>query len=156
MNSSRRSAKLSPAQIKKLLIILALVLVVLTALVLVLRNRVKQQFGREEEREVLSASVTTGSISSSVYGSGLLADEDVEQLDIPSGVDVETICVSRGKRWRFSPALPPGTACTTAMLPAWNTLSSAETLKNLPARQVFRHYSHIVQEVQRRMGYIKI
>ena len=41
MNSSRRSAKLSPAQIKKLLIILALVLVVLTALVLVLRNRVK-------------------------------------------------------------------------------------------------------------------
>ena len=95
MNSSRRSAKLSPAQIKKLLIILALVLVVLTALVLVLRNRVKQQFGREEEREVLSASVTTGSISSSVYGSGLLADEDVEQLDIPSGVDVETICVSR-------------------------------------------------------------
>ena len=91
MNSSRRSAKLSPAQIKKLLIILALVLVVLTALVLVLRNRVKQQFGREEEREVLSDSVTTGSISSSVYGSGLLADEDVEQLDIPSGVDVETI-----------------------------------------------------------------
>lgn len=98
MNSSRRSAKLSPAQIKKLLIILALVLVVLTALVLVLRNRVKQQFGREEEREVLSASVTTGSISSSVYGSGLLADEDVEQLDIPSGVDVETICVSRGEK----------------------------------------------------------
>ena len=156
MNSSRRSAKLSPEQIKKLLIILALVLVVLTALVLVLRNRVKQQFGREEEREVLSASVTTGSISSSVYGSGLLADEDVEQLDIPSGVDVETICVSRGKRWRFSPALPPGTACTTAMLPAWNTLSSAETMKNLPARQAFRHYSHTVQEVQRRMGYIKI
>lgn len=98
MNSSRRSAKLSPAQIKKLIIILALVLVVLTALVLVLRNRVKQQFGREEEQEVLSASVTTGSISSSVYGSGLLADEDVEQLDIPSGVDVETICVSRGEK----------------------------------------------------------
>ena len=156
MNSSRRSAKLSPAQIKKLLTILALVLVVLTALVLVLRNRVKQQFGREEEREVLSASVTTGSISSSVYGSGLLADEDVEQLDIPSGVDVETICVSRGKRWRFSPALPSGTACTTAMLPAWNTLSSAETMKNLPARQVFHHYSHIVQEVKRRMDYIEI
>lgn len=42
MNQNRRSAKLSPAQIKKLLIILALVAAVLTALVLVLRNRVKQ------------------------------------------------------------------------------------------------------------------
>lgn len=98
MNQNRRSAKLSPAQIKKLLIILALVAAVLTALVLVLRNRVKQQFGREEEQQVLSASVTTGSISSSVYGSGLLADEDVEQLDIPGGVDVEKLYVSRGEK----------------------------------------------------------
>ena len=103
MNSSRRSAKLSPAQIKKLLIILALVLVVLTALVLVLRNRVKQQFGREEEREVLSASVTTGSISSSVYGSGLLADEDVEQLDIPSGLG--GVIHDDGKILRVCPVL---------------------------------------------------
>ena len=98
MNQNRRSAKLSPAQIKKLLIILALVAAVLTALVLVLRTRVKQQFGREEEQQVLSASVTTGSISSSVYGSGLLADEDVEQLDIPGGVDVEKLYVSRGEK----------------------------------------------------------
>lgn len=97
MNQSRRGIKLSPAQIKRLLIILALVAVVLTALVLMLRNRVKQQFGGEEQ-QVLSASVTTGSISSSVYGSGLLADEDVEQLEIPSGVDVETLYVSRGEK----------------------------------------------------------
>lgn len=90
MNQSRRGIKLSPVQIKRLLIILALV-----AVVLMLRNRVKQQFGREEQ-QVLSASVTTGSISSSVYGSGLLADEDVEQLEIPNGVDVETLYVSRG------------------------------------------------------------
>lgn len=98
MNQSRRSAKLSPAQIKRLLIILILAAVVMTALVLVLRNRVKQQFGREEQKEVISASVTAGSISSSVYGSGLLADEDVEQLDIPSGVEVEKIYVSRGEQ----------------------------------------------------------
>lgn len=97
MNQSRRGIKLSPAQIKRLLIILALVAVVLTALVLMLRNRVKQQFGGEEQ-QVLSASVTTGSISSSVYGSGLLADEDVEQLEIPSGVDVGTLYVSRGEK----------------------------------------------------------
>lgn len=92
MNQSRRGIKLSPMQIKRLLIILALV-----AVVLMLRNRVKQQFGREEQ-QVLSASVTTGSISSSVYGSGLLADEDVEQLEISNGVDVETLYVSRGEK----------------------------------------------------------
>lgn len=92
MNQSRRGIKLSPVQIKRLLIILALV-----AVVLMLRNRVKQQFGREEQ-QVLSASVTTGSISSSVYGSGLLADEDVEQLEIPNGVDVQTLYVSRGEK----------------------------------------------------------
>lgn len=92
MNQSRRGIKLSPMQIKRLLIILALV-----AVVLMLRNRVKQQFGREEQ-QVLSASVTTGSISGSVYGSGLLADEDVEQLEIPNGVDVEPLYVSRGEK----------------------------------------------------------
>lgn len=92
MNQSRRGIKLSPMQIKRLLIILALV-----AVVLMLRNRVKQQFGREEQ-QVLSASVTTGSISSSVYGYGLLADEDVEQLEIPNGVDVEPLYVSRGEK----------------------------------------------------------
>lgn len=97
MNQSRRGIKLSPAQIKRLLIIIALAAVVLTALVLMLRNRVKQQFGGEEQ-QVFSASVTIGSISSSVYGSGLLADEDVEQLEIPSGVDVETLYVSRGEK----------------------------------------------------------
>lgn len=70
MNQSRRGIKLSPVQIKRRLIILALV-----AVVLMLRNRVKQQFGREEQ-QVLSASVTTGSISSSVYGSGLLASAE--------------------------------------------------------------------------------
>jgi multidrug efflux pump subunit AcrA (membrane-fusion protein) len=98
MNSSRRTTKLSPKQIKKIVIIVLIVAVLLVGLILVLRNRVKQQFGSSDELEVLSAEVTTGSISTSVYGSGMLADEDVEQLDIPSGVDVEKLYVSRGEQ----------------------------------------------------------
>lgn len=98
MNKSRRNTKLSPAQVKKLVIVVTVAAVILAGLVLVLRQRVKEQFGRESDTEVSSAEVTVGSISTSVHGSGLLADEDVEKLAIPSGVEVEKIYVSLGEK----------------------------------------------------------
>lgn len=98
MNTSRRTTKLSPKQIKKIVIIAVVILAVIAGVILYLQHRVKQQFGSTDELSVLSAEVSTGSISTSVYGSGMLYDEDVEQIDIPSGVDVEKISVSRGEQ----------------------------------------------------------
>ena len=97
MKNNRRSTKLSPRQIKKLIIIAVLAAAVITGL-LFLRKRVSDQFAGSSGTEVSSAAVTAGSISTSVYGSGRLSDDDVEQLDIPSGVELEKIYVSLGDR----------------------------------------------------------
>lgn len=98
MKNNRRSTKLSPRQIKKLIIIAVLAAAVITGLLLFLRKRVSDQFAGSSGTEVSSAAVTAGSISTSVYGSGRLSDDDVEQLDIPSGVELEKIYVSLGNR----------------------------------------------------------
>ncbi len=98
MKNNRRSTKLSPRQIKKLIIIAVLAAAVITGLLLFLRKRVSDQFAGSSGTEVSSAAVTAGSISTSVYGSGRLSDDDVEQLDIPSGVELEKIYVSLGDR----------------------------------------------------------
>lgn len=98
MKNNRRSTKLSPRQIKKLIIIAVLAAAVITGLLLFLRKRVSNQFAGSSGTEVSSAAVTAGSISTSVYGSGRLSDDDVEQLDIPSGVELEKIYVSLGDR----------------------------------------------------------
>lgn len=98
MKNNRRSTKLSPRQIKKLIIIAVLAAAVITGLLLFLRKRVSDQFAGSSGTEVSSAAVTAGSISTSVYGSGRLSDDDVEQLDIPSGVELEKIYVSLSDR----------------------------------------------------------
>lgn len=98
MNKGRRNIRLSPAQVKKLVVAVVVTAVILVGLVLVLRRQVKERFSGENNKEVVSAEVTTGSISTSVYGSGLLTDEDVEELTIPSGVEIEKIYVSLGEK----------------------------------------------------------
>ena len=98
MKNNRHSTKLSPRQIKKLIIIAVLAAAVITGLLLFLRKRVSDQFAGSSGTEVSSAAVTAGSISTSVYGSGRLSDDDVEQLDIPSGVELEKIYVSLSDR----------------------------------------------------------
>ena len=98
MKNNRRSTKLSPRQIKKLIIIAVLAAAVITGLLLFLRKRVSDQFAGSSGTEISSAAVTAGSISTSVYGSGRLSDDYVEQLDIPSGVELEKIYVSLGDR----------------------------------------------------------
>lgn len=98
MKKDRRSAKLTPKQIKKIIIIALAVIVIITALALYLRKRVTDSFGGRGESDVTSAEVTTGSISTSVSGSGRLSDNDVDQIDIPSEVELKKIYVNRGDK----------------------------------------------------------
>lgn len=98
MKNDRRSTKLTPKQIKKIVIIAVIVIALLTGLALYLRKRVTDSFGGNGGSEVISASVTTGSISTSVSGSGRLTDDDVDQLDIPSDVKLKEIYVSVGDK----------------------------------------------------------
>ncbi|MDD6090060.1 MAG: efflux RND transporter periplasmic adaptor subunit [Clostridiales bacterium] len=98
MKQDRRSAKLSPKQKKKLIITSAVIAVAAVSAVVILRKTVSDKYGRNNEAEILSAEVSRGSISTSVYGSGLLSDDGVEELEIPSGVELEKIQVSAGDR----------------------------------------------------------
>ncbi len=98
MKSSTRSTKLTPRQIRKIVIIAVLIAAVIAAVVLYLRKKVKDNYAVDTTPEVTSASVTVGSISTSVSGSGRLGDDDAEQIDIPSGVELETIYVSPGDK----------------------------------------------------------
>lgn len=98
METNRRKVKLSGKKLRKVIIITLVVLAVLTAIALGLRARVTRQFGRKSDVEISSAEVTRGSISTSVYSSGLLSDDDVEQLTIPSGVELKEIRVNPGDK----------------------------------------------------------
>ncbi len=67
--------------------------VALTFTVMKLRKKVDTKFN-EDKDEVISAQVKTGSISTTVSGSGTLANVDIKQLHIPKGVDVDEVPVS--------------------------------------------------------------
>lgn len=98
MEQNRRKTKLSRAQVRKLVIGVAAAAVVITAGAVYLNRRVTEQFGRGSTAEISSAEVIRGSISTSVYGSGRLSDDDVEKLEIPSGVKLKEIRVSPGDK----------------------------------------------------------
>lgn len=98
MTNDRRKVTLSREKLRKIIIIAVIAIAALTGLALWLRSRVASQFGRQNNTEISSAAVTRGSISTSVYGSGRLSDDDVETLDIPSGVELTDIPVSAGDK----------------------------------------------------------
>ncbi len=75
------------------IIIVAVVILALAITVLYLRNRVRTKFAANGA-EVLSYAATTGSISTTVSGSGTLEDVDLEELTVPANVEVEEILVS--------------------------------------------------------------
>ena len=62
-----------------------------------LRHRVENKVA-EDAGDVSSAEVKTGSISTTVSGSGTLENVDIEQLSIPEGVDVDEMLVSVNDR----------------------------------------------------------
>lgn len=98
MTNDRRKVTLSREKLRKIIIIAVIAIAALTGLALWLRSRVASKFGRQNDTEISSAAVTRGSISTSVYGSGRLSDDDVETLEIPSGVELTDIPVSAGDK----------------------------------------------------------
>ncbi|MCD7845718.1 MAG: HlyD family efflux transporter periplasmic adaptor subunit [Oscillospiraceae bacterium] len=81
-------------RVRRTIIILLVVAVVLVAAVLILRQYVTENYGTSSESEIETAEVTTGSIISTVSGSGTLTSDDVEEVTIPSSVSISTYYVS--------------------------------------------------------------
>lgn len=97
METNRRKVKLSGKKLRKIIIITVLVLAVLAGAALYLRSRVTREFASRGADEISQAQVTRGEISTSVYSSGRLSDDDVEKQVIPTGVELTEKRVSPGE-----------------------------------------------------------
>ncbi|MCC8029228.1 MAG: HlyD family efflux transporter periplasmic adaptor subunit [Lachnospiraceae bacterium] len=78
-----------------IVIVVVVVIAAGTAAIIFLRNRVSESVSGSDS-EVLSAEVTTGSISTTVSGSGTLANEDEESIDVPSSLEIVDYYVEEG------------------------------------------------------------
>ena len=81
--------------IRTIVIIVLVLAIVLIAGVMILQQRVREEFA-SKDLDVLSYDVTTGTISTVVSGSGTLQNVDTESVTIPSGVELTDIFVSYG------------------------------------------------------------
>lgn len=72
--------------------VVVILAIVLTVTVISLRRKVNTEFASNTE-DVISAQVETGNISTTVSGSGTLANVDIKQLHIPDGVDIDEVLV---------------------------------------------------------------
>lgn len=97
METNRRKVKLSGKKLRKIIIIAVLVLAVLAGAAIYLRARVTREFASRGKDEISTAQVTRGEISTSVYSSGRLSDDDVEKQTIPGGVELTEKRVSPGE-----------------------------------------------------------
>ena len=90
-NKKMRKRKL----IRNIVIVIAVIAIVLVAAVILLRRNVEQRFA-STAAEVLSYQVTTGTINTTVSGSGVLTEVDQEQITVPDGVEVNEVVVDAG------------------------------------------------------------
>ena len=92
----RRKKKIKTSAIVKTVVIVLLLAAILTGVILYLRNRVKTEYGSRSNASIESATVESGSISTTVYGTGRLQDDDTETLEIPDGVELDEVRVAVG------------------------------------------------------------
>lgn len=91
---------LSAAQRKKrkrmitIIAVSVIVVVTLAIVVISLRESVSEKYSSDSSVE--STEVSVGSISTTISGSGTLTDDDVENAEIPTTVDIDEVCVEEG------------------------------------------------------------
>lgn len=91
-NKKRKKRKIL-ITVVSILVVVALILVIGVA---TLQRRVREQFA-SPLGDVLSHTVSTGSISTLVSGSGNLIDVDLEEITVPTGVEITEVEVKRNQ-----------------------------------------------------------
>ena len=81
--------------IRTVLMIIGILAIILVATVIVLTKKVEKRFAAAAA-EVQTHVVTTGTIHTIVSGSGVLTEEDLEEISVPSGVEVNEVMVDAG------------------------------------------------------------
>ncbi len=94
--AKRMSKQMRKKRTVRTILILVIVLAILAAVIGILRKQVTSQVNAGNAEEVQTATVSKGSISTVVSGSGNLTDEDVEELIFHGGVEIDEIVVEAG------------------------------------------------------------
>jgi len=81
--------------IRTVLITIAVIVAILIAVVITLTKNVEKKFAAAVA-DVQNYQVATGTIHTIVSGSGVLTEEDLEEIDVPSGVEVNEVMVDAG------------------------------------------------------------
>lgn len=87
---SRKKKKRRNKIIRNVIIVLVVLAVVLVAAVSIMTRQVREQFASAGE-EVLHYDATKGTISTTVSGSGTLAEVDLESITVPAGVEITEV-----------------------------------------------------------------
>ena len=81
--------------LRTVLITIAVIAAILIATVIILTKKVEKRFAAAAA-EVQSYQVTTGTIHTIVSGTGVLTEEDLEAITVPSGVEITEVMVDAG------------------------------------------------------------
>ena len=106
--------------IRTVLITIAVIAAILIAVVITLTKNVEKRFAAAAA-DVQNYQVTTGTIHTIVSGSGVLTEEDLEEIDVPSGVEVNEVMVDAGDTVRKGDLL-----ATVDMATVMTSLSSLQ------------------------------
>ena len=87
-NKKKRRRKV----VRTVLIVIAVIAAILVGLVFHLRRKVEQRFA-SSAAEVIRYEVVTGTINTVVSGSGTLAQVDMEDISVPTGVEITEVLV---------------------------------------------------------------
>jgi len=96
MKRKRRNAGAGKNRAVKIIAFLMAAAAIITLGVGYLREKVSEEYASTDENEILQGIASRGSISTSIYGSGMLSDDDVEKLEILEGIELEKIYVQPG------------------------------------------------------------
>lgn len=123
MGSARRKKKISTK--KLIVIIIVAVIIVLIAFlgIRLMRAKVTKEYGSSSQSEIKSGEVSVGSISTTVSGTGTLANEESEDITIPQAVEVTNIYVEAGDNVKKGD-----------MLASVNSTSVVETMSGLQSQ----------------------
>ncbi len=110
--------------IRTVLMIVGILAIILVATVIILTKKVEKRFAAAAA-EVQTHVVTTGTIHTIVSGNGVLMEEDLEEISVPSGVEVNEVVVDAGDTVRKGDLL-----ATVDMATVMTSLSSLQDQMN--------------------------
>ena len=110
--------------IRTVLITIAVIAVLLIATVIGLTKKVEKRFAAAAA-DVQTHQVATGTIHTIVSGSGILTEEDLEEITVPAGVEVNEVMVNAGDTIRKGDLI-----ATVDMATVMTTLSSLQDQMN--------------------------